>query len=308
MSESYYGHPVVKPHVWTPYVPLYFWIGGTAGAASAQMLLSRLRGNHALATVHKRIALGGAAIAPVLLVVDLGVPKRFLNMLRVFKATSPMSVGSWVLSAFGSAVAASTAAEVLGWKRLSVALEVLTAALGPVLATYTAVLLADTATPIWHAARRELPFVFVASGVAGAGALAVWFTPPSDAAPARRFMVGGAVAVFVSTEIMERRLGKFIAEPFRVGRGGALQRASTICALGGAFVGLLAGRHRGKNRFAATLVVAAGLLERYAVFAAGKQSATDPKYVVEPQRRRVDERSAYRAAANVFSPASAAAE
>jgi hypothetical protein len=205
VSESYYGHPVVKPHVWTPYVPLYFWIGGTAGAASAQMLLSRVRGNHTLARVQKRIALAGAAIAPVLLIVDLGVPKRFLNMLRVFKATSPMSVGSWVLSAFGAVLAASTAAEFAGWRRVSVALEVLTAGLGPALATYTAVLLADTATPIWNAARRELPFVFVASGVAGAGALAVWFTPSSAAAPARRFMVGGAFAVFVTTEVMERR-------------------------------------------------------------------------------------------------------
>jgi formate-dependent nitrite reductase membrane component NrfD len=292
VSESYYGHPVVKPHVWTPYVPLYFWIGGTAGAASAQMLLSRVRGNHTLARVQKRIALAGAAIAPVLLIVDLGVPKRFLNMLRVFKATSPMSVGSWVLSAFGAVLAASTAAEFAGWRRVSVALEVLTAGLGPALATYTAVLLADTATPIWNAARRELPFVFVASGVAGAGALAVWFTPSSAAAPARRFMVGGAFAVFVTTEVMERRLGAFIAEPYRGGRGGLLQRASTVCAVGGALVGLFAGRHRGKNRVAATLVVAAGLLERYAVFAAGKQSAIDPKYVVEPQRRRVDERAA----------------
>lgn len=296
MSESYYGRPVVKPHVWTPYVPLYFWIGGTAGAASAQMLLSRMRGNHALAAVHKRIALAGVAVAPVLLVVDLGVPKRFLNMLRVFKPTSPMSVGSWVLSAFGTAIVASTAAELLGWKRLSTALEVVAAGLGPALATYTAVLLSDTATPIWHGARRELPFVFVASGVAGAGALAVWFTPPSNAAPARRFMVGGAFAVFISTEIMERRLGRFMAEPYRVGRGGAFQRASTICALVGALSGLLAGRGHAKNRFAATLVVAAGLLERYAVFAAGKQSALDPKYVVDPQRRRIDERGASPAA------------
>ena len=292
MSESYYGHPVVKPHVWTPYVPLYFWIGGTAGAASMQMLLSRMRRNDALATVQKRIALSGAAIAPVLLIVDLGIPKRFLNMLRVFKATSPMSVGSWILSAFGTVVAASTGAEFLGLERVSVALEVLTAVLGPGLATYTAVLLADTATPVWHSARRELPFVFVASGVAGAGALAVWFTPPSEAAPARRFMVGGALAVFATTEMMEQRLGKFLSEPYRTGRGGALQRASTICALGGALIGFVAGRHRGKNRLAATLVVAAGLLERYAVFAAGKQSAADPKYVVQPQRLCVEERGA----------------
>lgn len=287
MNESYYGRPIVKPHVWTPYVPLYFWIGGVAGAASTQMLISRLRGNDALATTHKRVALAGAALAPVLLVVDLGVPKRFLNMLRVFKVTSPMSVGSWVLSAFSAAIVTSTGAEFLGWKRLSFVLEVLTALMGPPLATYTAVLLADTATPVWVGARRELPLVFVASGIAGAGALAVWFTPPPDAVPARRFMVGGALAVFAATKLMEQRLGELLAEPYRVGRGGTLQRASTMCALGGALCGLAAGRKRGKNRLAATLVIAAGLLERFAVFAAGKQSAADPRYVVEPQRRHV---------------------
>lgn len=286
MSDGYYGQPIVKPHVWTPYVPLYFWIGGTAGAASVQMLLSRLRGNDALAKVNKRVALAGAALAPVLLIADLGVPKRFLNMLRVFKATSPMSVGSWVLSAFGTAIAGSTAAELLGWQRASRALEWVAAALGPVLTTYTAVLLADTATPVWFAARRELPFVFVASGVAGAGSVAVWFAPPEAAAPARRFMVGGALAVVAATRTMEWRLGTTTAEPYREGKAGALQDGSTLCALGGALLGLLAGRKRIPNKFAAALVVAAGLFERYAVLAAGKQSAADPKYTIEMQRGR----------------------
>ena len=109
-SASYYGRPVVKPHVWTPMIPWYFWIGGMAGAASVQCVAARVRGEHELAVVYKRAALAGAMTAPVLLIADLGVPARFMNMLRVFKPTSPMSVGSWILSAFGAAVTASTLA------------------------------------------------------------------------------------------------------------------------------------------------------------------------------------------------------
>ncbi|HEX3548964.1 MAG TPA: NrfD/PsrC family molybdoenzyme membrane anchor subunit, partial [Candidatus Elarobacter sp.] len=145
-TSSYYGRPVVKPHVWKPFIPWYFWIGGTAGAAAVQCIAARARGEHRLAVVYKRAALAGVLIAPPLLIADLGVPSRFLNMLRVFKPTSPMSVGSWILTFFGGAVTASTVAEYLGWERTSRGLEIVSALFGPPLTVYTAVLLADTAT------------------------------------------------------------------------------------------------------------------------------------------------------------------
>jgi Polysulphide reductase, NrfD len=287
-SASYYGRPVVKPHVWTPLIPWYFWIGGMAGAASVQCVAARARGDDELAVVCKRAALAGAMIAPVLLIADLGVPARFLNMLRVFKPTSPMSVGSWVLCAFGGAVTASTAAEMLGWARTSRALEIVTAALGPVLTVYTAVLVADTATPVWHDAYDTLPFVFAASGVAGAGAVASAFAPPAQSALPRRLMIAGALALPVAGQVMEKRLGSFIAEPYRVGKGGSFRRASAFLSLAGAALGILGGKSRTVTRVAAACVVAAGVFERFAVSAAGTQSARDPKYVVQPQRARVD--------------------
>jgi hypothetical protein len=283
MSASYYGRPVVKPHVWKPLIPSYFWIGGMAGAASVQCVAARLRGEHELAVVCKRAALAGAIAAPVLLIADLGVPARFLNMLRVFKPTSPMSVGSWVLAAFGGAITASTAAEFLGWSRVARALEVVTAALGPPLTVYTAVLLADTATPVWHDAYETLPFVFVASAVGAAGAAGSAFAPADQTAMPRRLMIAGALGMPIAGRIMEKRLGRFIAEPYHAGRAGNLRRAAEALAV----AGIVGAKNRTLTRVAAACVAAAGVFERFAVSAAGTQSARDPKYVVQQQRERL---------------------
>src|SRR5207237_1114238 len=110
-------------------------------------------------------------VSPILLISDLGRPERFLNMFRVFKVTSPMSVGSWILGASGTASGAAALLELLGkWRPLKYTAEVVSALTGAPLATYTGTLIADTAIPVWHEARRELPFLFGASAVASAGA------------------------------------------------------------------------------------------------------------------------------------------
>ncbi|HTX03525.1 MAG TPA: NrfD/PsrC family molybdoenzyme membrane anchor subunit [Candidatus Acidoferrales bacterium] len=284
MSDSYYGRPIVKPHQWKPEIPLYFWLGGVAGASSTACILARVCGRHELARVYKRVALGGAMIAPVLLISDLGVRHRFYNMFRVFKPTSPMSVGSWLLAAFGGAVASSTAAEFLGWDVASVGTEAIAAILGPGLATYTAVLISNTATPVWHEARGELPFVFAASSIAGAGALAVLFAPSTEAGSARRAMIAGGIALEVAMRSMQASIGKALAEPFRTGKAGGFQSLSTLLGMAAIGLGMLGKRRRKMSCAAACLTIAAGIYERFAILEAGKQSATDPKYVVESQR------------------------
>jgi hypothetical protein len=283
-NESYYGRSIVKPHQWKPEIPLYFWVGGTAGAASVACVLARMRKAHGLATIQKRIALGGALLAPILLTRDLGVPLRFYNMLRVFKPTSPMSVGSWVLTAFGGTLTASTLAELMGWKLFSGATEVLAAFLGPALSSYTAVLISNTATPIWHEAHGELPFVFVASGIAGAGALGVMFAPPHERGAARRSMLFSQLAVIGSMKYMQNSLGELLSEPYRKGKSGRLQRTSTTLGMAALGLGLLGGKNSVLGRVAASLTLASGVFERFAIMEAGKESARDPKYVVETQR------------------------
>jgi formate-dependent nitrite reductase membrane component NrfD len=289
-ERSYYGRPILKPHQWKPTIPLYFWLGGTAGVAAVHSAIERVRGNDALAGVQRNVAFAGAMIAPALLISDLGVPSRFYNMLRVFKTSSPMSVGSWILAAFGGMTAGSVFFDVVGIAPPARACDAGAALLGPPLATYTAVLISNTATPVWHEAHAALPFVFVASGIAGAGAMGATFAPHASAGSARRMMIAGALGMAAAARTMETSVGSFLAEPYRKGNAAAFKAASLSLGLAGAALGLLGRNSKGATTVAAALVATSGICERFAILAAGKQSAQDPKYTVEPQRKRLDER------------------
>lgn len=285
MSHGYYNKPIVKPHEWKPWVPAYFWIGGTAGAAAVGTVLARMRGMHGLAKVYKRTALAGMLVSPILLTIDLGVKHRFINMLRVFKPTSPMNVGSWLLAGLGGILGVSTLAEILDVGPLSTATEILALPLGPLVASYTSVLISNTATPVWHEAYRELPFVFVSSAIGGAGAIGVLFAPAEQSGAAHRAMVMGDVGKLASVKIMKRNLGKTLSEPYETGKAGTLDHAATALAIAAVGLGVLGRRSRAASCAAAVLSIASGVLERFTVFQAGKQSAQDPKYVIEQQRR-----------------------
>ena len=112
--RSYYGKPVVKEPVWAPMVPAYFFLGGTAGAAASLGLAARLTGNTALARAASCADVVAITASPPLLIADLGRPERFLNMLRMFKVTSPMSVGSWILSVSGATTTVAAANALTG--------------------------------------------------------------------------------------------------------------------------------------------------------------------------------------------------
>jgi len=290
--QSYYGKPIVKEPVWKAEIPFYLFTGGVAGGASVLHGLARLTGNHRLARSSLYVGAVADAVSPVLLVSDLGRPERFLNMLRVFKVTSPMSVGSWIL--FVSSGASTTAAtlELLGALRPAKWLaEAVSFVTGPPLATYTGALLANTAIPVWSEARDELPWLFGASAAASAGATAAMVTPAAAAGPARRAAVAGVAAELGLVRLMRRRLG-FVGEVYELGEAGRYARVSSLCAAAGA--GLLALRGR-RSRPAAVvggaLVLAGEVALRWSVFKAGFQSARDPRYTVLPQRKRIEERA-----------------
>lgn len=289
MSDSYYGRPVLKEPVWKPEIPAYFFTGGLSGASAVLSLLARLSGRDRLARATLLTGAAADAASPLLLIRDLGRPERFLNMLRVVKPTSPMSVGSWILLGSGTA---SGGAAMLNLARraprLELAAESVAAALGPALSTYTAALVANTAVPVWHEARDDLPAVFAASSLASAGAAGTLLAPPEEAGPARRFAVGGVAAGLLAERRMHVRLGPFLAEPYRTGRAGLLTRAARAGALAGAALVAAGGRRRpGVARTGAALVLASELTLRFAVMEAGRQSARDPRYTVEPQRERL---------------------
>ena len=283
MSDSYYGRPIVKEPVWKPEIPFYLFTGGIAGASSVLHGIARLTGDERLAKTSLYVGAAADAVSPLLLVSDLGRPERFLNMLRMFKVTSPMSVGSWILFVSGGA---SNTAAVLEWlgilKPVKNAAEVVSFASGPPLATYTGALLANTAIPVWSEARDHLPWMFGASATASAGAAVLLFT---DSAPARRTAVAGAVAEVLLTHGMEKRLG-FVGEVYKQGEAHTFGQVAKACTAAGA--ALLAARRR---RLGGALVLAGGLAMRWSVFKAGFQSARDPRYTVLPQRERVRARA-----------------
>jgi formate-dependent nitrite reductase membrane component NrfD len=288
-TESYYGRPILKEPVWKPEIPLYLFSGGLAGASSVLSMAARVAGNERLAKTSLYVGFAAEVACPALLISDLGRPERFLNMLRVFKVTSPMNVGSWILTSSGGATAAAAACEAIGvLPRVTLVAEGASALLGAPLATYTATLLSDTAIPVWHEARRELPFVFGASAAASAGAAATLLLPVAEAGPARRLAVGAAVAENAATAAMEARLG-FVGEPYRKGAAGALSRASKIATLGGAWLLARSGRRSRRAAVAGSFLLLGGQLAlRWSVFKAGFQSARDPRYTVRPQRERRD--------------------
>jgi hypothetical protein len=285
--DSYYGNPVIKEPIWKWEIPVYFFAGGLAGASAPLAAVAGLRGEDDLARrASVAAAVAGGVVSPLLLVSDLGVPRRFLNMLRVFKITSPMSVGAWVLAGFGPAAAAGA-----GWRlgvlprRIGVAGEATAALLGPLLGTYTAALIATTAVPVWHEARHELPFVFAGSSLGSAGALGVILAPGQNGA-ARRMALAGSMLELGAGQLMEHRLGP-LAEPYRHGRSGSLTRVAKALTVAGAAGTAVAGRRRrGLGVASASALLAAAFAERWAIVLAGSQSANDPTATVRPQRKR----------------------
>ena len=287
--RSYYGQPVLKEPVWTPEIPLYFSTGGLGGASATLAYLAGLRGNRELARNCWAIAALDIGVSPALLISDLGKPSRFLNMLRMFKVTSPMSVGSWLLSASGlltgiAALNAWTGA----FPRTSRVARPAAAAVGLPLCTYTAALIANTAIPVWHEARKMMPFAFAGAAAASAGAAATAVTPVRRAAPARRVAIWGTVAELAVTELMQRRLGD-LGEPYRKGPAGAFSKLGLgLGAAGAALLAARGSRSRAAALAGSALVASGSLAERWSTFRAGFQSAANPKYVVGQQRRRIE--------------------
>jgi formate-dependent nitrite reductase membrane component NrfD len=272
-QPGYYGRPVVKEPVWSPAVAIYFWLGGLAGMSAVLGFAARLAGRPRRARAALLAGFGALLGCPPLLIADLGRPERFYNMLRVFKPTSPMSVGSWVLSAFGGALGLAAASEVTGWLRPIGRLGELGAAIfGLPLFTYTAVLLADTSVPVWHEARLQLPFVFAGSAAASAGATAAILTPSKESGPARALAIFGAGLELGAVAAMERKLGS-IARHYHEGPAATPARMARMLTAGGAVLMGAAGRYRTGAMVAGTMILAGSLAERFAVLRAGPTSA-----------------------------------
>jgi hypothetical protein len=285
---SYYGRPIIKPPVWkSPEVPLYLFLGGAAGSSSILSALGEFTKRPTLAKAAQIFAGVGALGSVGLLIVDLGRPERFLHMLRVFKPTSPLSVGSYILSPFSALTVGTAGLHLLGWfPRLRKLAAVGAGVFGGPMTTYTAVLLANTAVPSWHAAGEQLPFVFAASGMAAGGGITMAFSPVAEAGPARNMAVAGAAIELAAMHRVENGHG-IVSEPYHLGRAGLLLKIAKACTASGAVLTVLTGRKRAGAVLSGALLAAGSALTRFGVFEAGMESAKDPKYTVVPQRERL---------------------
>jgi hypothetical protein len=248
--RSYYGRPVIKEPVWTWEIPTYFFTGGLAGASSVLSLAAKIGRKEKLSRVSLYVGALADIASPLLLVSDLGRPERFHHMLRVVKVTSPMNLGAWILLVSGGASNTAALLELLDrLKPVKLAAESVAALAGPPLATYTGVLVSDTAVPVWHEARHELPGIFM--------------------------------------QAMELRLGE-VGEVYRKGAAGTLSwAAKALAGMGATILATRGGKSRRAAAVGGALVCAGELCLRWAVFKAGFQSARDPKYTVKPQRERL---------------------
>jgi formate-dependent nitrite reductase membrane component NrfD len=289
---TYYERPVIKQPTWIWSVPAYFYVGGAAGAAAvlgaAAQSVDR-DGLHGLVRRSRWIAALGAALSTGFLVHDLGRPERFLNMLRVFRPRSPMNLGSWILTILAP-LAAGSAVLSDGDGLLGAAGDFAGASAGLAglpLAGYTAVLISNTAVPVWQATRRSTPSLFMASAVVGATSLLqLMKLSGEEQRIVRRFAVAGAVAELASSVAMEREAGKVeqVARPLHEGRSGMLLRAAKALTAASLLLTVLPGSSRMKRVAAGLLGTAGAISVKFGVFEAGKASAKDPRATFHQQR------------------------
>jgi formate-dependent nitrite reductase membrane component NrfD len=285
--------PVINPAVWTWEVPLYFWFGGVATGSSFVAMACDAVGDHRNAVAARRLTLAAILPGAPLLILDLGRPLRFLHMMRIFKVRSPMSMGAWCLSAFSAAAGGAVLADLLGRPRIARLLGVETAVLGTYLGSYTGVLLASTAVPVWARSRTFLPPIFVCTAAAGGAAanrllLAATGTPAGHPTREALGMVETAAMAseLVLSTVNERRLGR-LGDALEQGRPGQLHRLAKWAVRVG--LALRLARRRGGpkvHHVASLLYLLGGLLFRYAWVGAGRPSARDDQVVAEMARSR----------------------
>jgi formate-dependent nitrite reductase membrane component NrfD len=279
---TYYGQPVLKEPVWLWSVPGYFYMGAVAGASLALGAAAQVSRGASPELVRRCRWIGatGVTAGTGLLIYDLGRPDRFLNMLRVFRPTSPMNMGSWLLAGTGALAALSVSNK----NRIGDATAVAAGILGIPLSGYTGVLLANTAVPVWQTAGRGLPALFIASGMAGAGALFhLMDLPPQDEAIVRRFALVGQAAELTAMFAVERQVAgiESIAKPLKQGGSGFLWKTARSLGAVSLVLSLFSRKSRRAKTAAGICGTAAALTLRFAVLQAGRNSALDPRATFE---------------------------
>jgi hypothetical protein len=289
-KPGYYGQPVVRPPVWTWEIPVYFFVGGLGGMSAVIALGAALFHRVEVARAALWVAAIASVISPVLLILDLGRPHLFINMLRVVKPQSAMSMGAWILAGFGMCVVPGLIAFELHIihmasgvidQTLHIAAGILifcSAIFGVLLATYTGVLIGATAIPAWFLHHKLLPIHFGTAGLGSAAALLELLghrIAPLNAIGFFAAAVESALLIWLSLDKHEAA-DRAIHEH----RSGWLIRIGEL--LNGPFALIL--RFFGLIPLAAISFLLGALVSRFGWIAVGKVSASDPEAVFASQR------------------------
>jgi hypothetical protein len=296
-AVTYYGQPLLKTSVWGIDIPLYYFVGGAAGAALAlgaalQIVCGNPRCERELrkfsATCHW-IGIIGSSLGAVFLIHDLGKPLRFLNMMRVFRPTSPMNMGVWILGgAAPTAIATGLFLNRDGWLgRVGEAAGLSSGIFGLALSSYTGVLVANSAIPVWQDSRRWMPVLFAASGAsAAASILELFYGGPRASRITQVFGAASRSAELAAAKLVQSSASAVprVGVPFRRGRGGALWKAASILTAASLGLSLIPGRSRGVKRLAGTLGAVGSLCLRFAVHYISQASSRDARASFDHQR------------------------
>jgi hypothetical protein len=289
-KAGYYGQPVVKPPVWTWEIPVYFFVGGLGGMSAVIALAAAIFHHLDVARAAIWVAAISAVLSPLLLILDLGRPHLFINMLRVFKPQSAMSMGAWILTGFGTCIVPGLIAlelhtlhvfdgpfdQVL---RIAVGIFIFASAIfGMLLATYTGVLIGATAIPAWFLHRTLLPIHF---GTAGLGCAAAVLE-----------LLGHRIAPLNAIGFFAAAVETALLVWLTLDRHGAADRAihehglGWLIRIGEIFNGPLAFILRlfGLIPLAAISFLLGALVSRFGWIAVGKVSGADPESVFAAER------------------------
>jgi formate-dependent nitrite reductase membrane component NrfD len=289
---TYYDRPLLKEPVWSWDIPLYYYIGGAAGASLAMGAAAQWDRSGELDNLIRRChwtGIIGSTLGGLLLIHDLGRPERFLHMLRVFRPTSPMNMGVWILS--GAAPTAICAGLLIRRRgmlgTIGEGFGFASGFFGTALATYTGVLLGTTVVPLWQHSRRILPVLFGASAMASCGSIFdILLESPVEHRITSAFGTAGRVAELAASLALERQVARVpgVVRPLKSGFSGLLWKTAAVLTASSLIVSLLPGRSRKKRIAAGILGTAGSLAMRFAIHRAGIASSRDPRAVTISQR------------------------
>lgn len=291
-DPTYYDRPMLNDPVWEWAIPTYYYIGGLTGASLSLAAAAQVGDSGSREGLIRRahwIGAVGCSVSGALLVYDLGVPSRFYNMLRVFRPTSVMNMGAWILSGtsatgFGALLFRGRAG-IFGL--LGETCGYLAGIFGAGLATYTGVLVSGSAVPIWQASRRMLPLLFGASAMSSVGAFFEIFSEnPEERRITNIFGAVGQGTEIVAAIVMEKQASVVprVGRPFKSGFSGFLWRTAAVLTVGTMAAALIPNRSRKRRMVVAAMGTLGSALMRMSIEKIGTASARDARASFHQQR------------------------